>query len=183
MQDELGSIGVKKAFPLTRFLNNELNKIRGSGVLQNIMAISKQNCPLDEKQTPITLQKMVLLFTVFLLGGILSIIIFIIEKAISNEKYGTSDKHDSKQCNLNRGRISVNYEITVKQSQKREKKWKRKISHLNHQVLHLQRSLMILKMKNRKLTTKKWLMLQKEKLQVNSQVQQEPKLICRPSSI
>ena len=182
MPDILGSIGVKKAFPLTRFLNNELNKIRGSGVLQNIMAISKQNCPLDEKQTPITLQKMVLLFTVFLLGGILSIIIFIIEKAISNEKYGTSDKHDSKQCNLNRGRISVNYEITVKQSQKREKKRKRKISHLNHQVCHLQRSLMILKMKNRKLTTKKWSM-QKEKLQVNSQVQQEPKLICRPSSI
>ena len=183
MPDILGSIGVKKAFPLTRFLNNELNKIRGSGVLQNIMAISKQNCPQDEKQMPITLHKMVLLFTVFVLGGILSIIIFIIERAISNEKCGTSKKHDSKQCNMNRGRFSANYEITVEQSQKTAKKRKRKISHLNHQVRHLQRSLMILKMKNRKLMTKKWSMLHKEKPQVNNQLQQEPKLICRPSSI
>ena len=51
MQDGLGSIGVKKALPFTTFLNYELN--RRSGVLQNVLAIPKQNCPLDENLMPI----------------------------------------------------------------------------------------------------------------------------------
>ena len=111
MQEPLSSIGVKKAWPLTKFLNHELNKLRGSGVLQNIMAISKQNCPQDEKLTPITLQKIVLLFTVFVVGGILSIIIFMIERAISNKRFNTFNKNESNQCNINPGRALENNEI------------------------------------------------------------------------
>ena len=111
MPDILASIGVKKTLPFKKFLNNELNKIRGSGLLQNIMTTPKENCPLDEKLMPITLPKMVFLFTVFVLGGILSIIIFIIERAISNKKYGTLHKYDSKQFNMNTAQTSESNEI------------------------------------------------------------------------
>ena len=83
MKDVLGSIGVKKALPFTKFLNSELNKLRGSGVLQNIVAIPMQNCPLNEKLMPITFPKMVFLFTIFVIGAILSIIVFIFERAVS----------------------------------------------------------------------------------------------------
>ena len=106
MQDVLGSIGVKKALPFTKFLNYELNKLRGSGVLQNVLAIPKQNCPLDENSSPIAFSKTISLFTVFVLGGILSTLIFIFERVVSNEKDGTLKKIDGKQCNTNRGRIS-----------------------------------------------------------------------------
>ena len=99
MQDVLGSIGVKKALPFTKFLNYELNNLRGSGVLQNVQGIPKQNCPLDENPMPIAFSKTVSLFTVFILGGILSIIIFIFEKAISKKKDGTLKTFYGKQCN------------------------------------------------------------------------------------
>ena len=111
MQDVLGSIGVKKALPFTKFLNYELNKLRGSGVLQNVLAIPKQNCPLDENPMPIAFSKMVSLFTVFVLGGILSIIIFIFERAVSNEKDGKLKKIDGKQCITIKRRISKTDEI------------------------------------------------------------------------
>ena len=106
MQDVLGSIGVKKALPFTKFLNYELNKLRGSGVLQNVLAIPKRNCPLDENSMPIAFSKTISLFTVFILGGILSIIIFIFERVVSNEKDGTLKKIDGKHCYTIKRRIS-----------------------------------------------------------------------------
>ena len=96
MQDVLGSIGVKKALPFTKFLNYELNKLRGSGVLQNVLAIPKQNCPLDENPMPIAFSKTVSLFTVFVLGGILSIIIFTFERAVSYKRDGTQEEIDDR---------------------------------------------------------------------------------------
>ena len=96
MQDELGSFGVKKALPFTKFLNYKLNKLRGSGVLQNILTIPKQNCPLNENPMPITFHKMVFLFTVFVLGGILSIIIFTFERAVSYKKNGRLEEIDGR---------------------------------------------------------------------------------------
>ena len=89
MQDVMGSFGVKKGLPFTKFLNYELNKLRASGVLQNVLAISKQSCPLDKNPMPIAFSKTVFLFTVFVLGGILSLIIFIVERAVSNKNDGT----------------------------------------------------------------------------------------------
>ena len=106
MQDELGSIGIKKALPFTKFLNYKLNKLRGSGVLQNILTIPKQNCPLNENPVPITFLKMVFLFTVFILGGILSIIIFTFERALSYKKDGTLEKIDSRAI-ANRGLMTT----------------------------------------------------------------------------
>jgi hypothetical protein len=96
MQDALGSFGVKKALPFTKFLNYELNKLRGSGVLQNALAVPKQNCPLDENPMPIIFSKMIFLFTVFVLGGALSIITFIFERALSNTKDCTLEKINGK---------------------------------------------------------------------------------------
>ena len=92
----LESIGVKKDLPFTKFLNYELNKLRGSGVLQNILTAPKQSRPINENPTPITFSKMVFLFTVFVLGGTVSILIFIIERAISKKKDGTLEKNDGK---------------------------------------------------------------------------------------
>ena len=112
MPDILASIGVKKELPFTKFLNNELNKLRGSGVLQRVLAIPKQNCPMDEKLMPITFPKMVFLFTIFVLGGMLSIIIFICETAISNKRNGTLEKN--RQCNMNNGRSIEDIEIGSK---------------------------------------------------------------------
>ena len=113
MQDVAASIGVKKGLPLTKFLNYELNKLRGSGVLQNVLAIPKQNCPLDENLMPITFSKTVFLFTVFVLGGILSIIMLIVEKAVSNKKDGTLKKIDEKQCNIVKESFSKTDEIEI----------------------------------------------------------------------
>ena len=91
MQDILLSIGIKKALPFTKFLNYELNKLRGSGVLQNSLAVPKKNCPQDDNLMPITFHKMIFLFTVFVLGGTISIIIFIVERAFSNKKLENMD--------------------------------------------------------------------------------------------
>ena len=113
MQDVTASIGVKKGLPFTKFLNYELNKLRGSGVLQNVLAIPKQNCPLDENPMPITFSKMVFLFIVFVLGGILSIIILIVESAVSNKKDGTLKKIDEKQCNIVKESFSKTDEIEI----------------------------------------------------------------------
>ena len=113
MQDVAASIGVKKGLPLTKFLNYELNKLRGSGVLQNVLAIPKQSCPLDENLMPITFSKTVFLFTVFVLGGILSIIMLIVEKAVSNKKDGTLKKIDEKQCNIVKENFSKTDEIEI----------------------------------------------------------------------
>ena len=110
MQGVLESIGVKKALPLTKFLNYELNKLRGSGVLQNILAIPKQNCPIDGNPTPITFSKMVCLFTVFILGGTLSIIIFIIERVISNKKDGPLEKIDDRAIAIMRSTRDLAYQ-------------------------------------------------------------------------
>ena len=106
MQDELGSIGIKKALPFTKFLNYKLNKLRGSGLLQNILTIPKQNCPLNENPVPITFLKMVFLFAVLVLGGILSIIIFTFERAVSYKKDDTLEKIDGRAI-ANRGLMTT----------------------------------------------------------------------------
>jgi hypothetical protein len=113
MQDVLGSIGVRKALPFTKFLNYELNKLRGLGVIQNVFAIPEQNCPLNENPMPITFFKMVFLFSVFILGGTLSIIIFIFERSVSRQKDGILENTDGKQCKTTKGRIPKTNEIGV----------------------------------------------------------------------
>ena len=113
MLEEWASIGVKKSLPVTKFLNYEMNKLRGSGVLQNILAIPKQSCPLNENLMPITFHKMIFLFSVFVLGGMLSIIIFIFESAVSRQKDGTLENIDGNQCNAIKGRIPKTNEIGV----------------------------------------------------------------------
>ena len=111
MQDALESIGAKKALPFTKFLNYGLNKVKGSGVLQNILAIPKRNCPLDENPIPITFFKIVFLFAVFIVGVILSSIIFIFERALLNGRDGRLKKDDVKQCKMCKQRIPETSEI------------------------------------------------------------------------
>ena len=113
MQEALMSIGVKKGLPYTKFLNRELSKLRGSGVLQNILAIPKLTCPLDEELIPITFSKIIFLFTIFVFGGALSIIIFGFEQAFSKKRDATIKTNDSKQRNMTKGRIPKTNEIGV----------------------------------------------------------------------
>ena len=114
MQDVLASIGVKKALPFTKFLNYELTKLRESGVLQNVLAVSKQTCPLDENLMPINFSKTIFLFTVFIVGGVISVIIVIFERAVSNNKEGTLEKIDGKHCNaIKKGRDSSTEKIEI----------------------------------------------------------------------
>ena len=75
MQEALMSIGVKKGLPYTKFLNRELSKLRGSGVLQNILAIPKLTCPLDEELIPITFSKIIFLFFVFVYLVVLMLVL------------------------------------------------------------------------------------------------------------
>ena len=113
MQDVLGSIGVRKALPFTKFLNYELNKLRELGVIQNVFTVPEQNCPLNENPMPITIFKMVFLFSVFVLGVILSIIILIFEKAVLRHKDGTLEHIDGKQYKTINGIIPKTNEIGV----------------------------------------------------------------------
>ena len=114
MQETLSSIVVKKTLPYTKFLNYELNKLRGSGVLHNVLAYPTQKCPLDETPTQITFSKIVFLCTVFILGVILSIIIFVFERAILNKKDGTLKKNDGKQRKMIQEEIPETREIVVR---------------------------------------------------------------------
>ena len=111
MQEALMSIGVKKGLPYTKFLNRELSKLRGSGVLQNIIAIPKLTCPLDEELIPITFSKIIFLFIILVLGGTLSIIIFIFERAFSKKRDATIETNDTKQGNITKRRIPKMNEI------------------------------------------------------------------------
>ena len=111
MQNVLGSIGARKTLPFTKFLNYGLNKVKGSGVLQNIFAVPKRNCLLDENPLPITFFKMVFLFAVFFVGVILSSIIFIFERAVSRQKDGILENTDGRQCKTTKGRIPTTNEI------------------------------------------------------------------------
>ena len=112
MPDVLVSIGVQKALPFTKFLNYGLNKLRESGALQNALAAPKQNCPKSHP-IPITFSKMIFLFTVFVLGGTLSIIIFIFERAFSKKGDATMATNDRKQHNMIKRRIPKTNEIGV----------------------------------------------------------------------
>ena len=80
MQKTLSSIGVKKDLPFTKFLNYELNKLRESGILQNILVNPKDNCPLDENPKAITFSKLVFyLPSLFLVGYSQSLSLFLKE--------------------------------------------------------------------------------------------------------
>ena len=79
------SFGVKKGFPLSRFLNFEITKMRRSGLLQHIMerdAMKKHFCPEQVKfddKVPIKLQKVMFPFSILLLGVVFSVIFLFIE--------------------------------------------------------------------------------------------------------
>ena len=77
------SYGAMKGSPYTKFLNHEINKLRGSGILLNILSrYQKQPCQTDEALDQITLQKTVFLFAFFVVGVLLSIAILFTEKII-----------------------------------------------------------------------------------------------------
>ena len=79
------SFGVKKGFPFSPFLNFELTKMRGSGLLQLINqrnALKKPLCTEEatfDDRVQIKIQKVIFPFCIILLGIICSVIILSIE--------------------------------------------------------------------------------------------------------
>ena len=79
------SFGVKKGFPFSPFLNFEITKMRGSGLLQLINQRNALKKPLCADETTfdgkvkIKIQKVIFPFCIILLGVIFSVIILSIE--------------------------------------------------------------------------------------------------------
>ena len=79
------SFGVKKGFPFSPFLNLEITKMRGSGLLQLINqrnALKKPLCTEEatfDGKVKIKIQKVIFPFSIILLGVIFSVIILSIE--------------------------------------------------------------------------------------------------------
>ena len=79
------SFGVKKGFPFSPFLNFEITKMKGSGLLQLIIqrnALKKPSCTEEvtfDDKNQIKIQKVIFPFSIILLGVIFSVIILSIE--------------------------------------------------------------------------------------------------------
>ena len=105
------SVVIKKESPYTRFLNHQINKLRTSGIMQELLekhATRKPLCQTKEKSKSIHFQKVVFPFFVYMIGVISALAIFFFENIIAkrNEKVDTDKGSYSKtvevgvQCDL-----------------------------------------------------------------------------------
>ena len=91
------SIGMKKGSPYTPFLNYQINKLRMAGILQGILTRHeiKLHCEglNDEGLISISIEKVVFLFTILIVGGVISALILFIEKMIDANKCEQVEQH------------------------------------------------------------------------------------------
>ena len=83
------SFVMRKGLPYTSFFNYQINQLRGSGILQYIYKkhnLKTPSCDPEEKLHSISLQKVVFPFLIYIIGAILAVVIFIIEKITATEK-------------------------------------------------------------------------------------------------
>ena len=83
-------MGIQKGLPYTCFMNHEITKLRGSGMLQLFFLRHASKTPTcnysdgnDNTVVSLSIQKIVFLFVIILLGMVLSVKIFAVEKIIS----------------------------------------------------------------------------------------------------
>ena len=102
---------IQKELPFTKFLNQQISKLRGSGIMQHLLekhAKKKPLCQTEENPKPIPFKKVIFPFFVYMIGVISALAIFFIENIIAkrNEKVDTDKGSYSKtvevgvQCDL-----------------------------------------------------------------------------------
>ena len=84
------TIGIQKGSPYIRFMNHEITKLRGSGMLQRffIRPNSKNSVcnNSDTNEDPIvslSFEKVIFLFAIFLFGSVFAILLLISERSFS----------------------------------------------------------------------------------------------------
>ena len=85
------SIGMKKGSPYTPFLNYHINQFRDAGILQNTLTRYEIKSPCEGPEgdglpISISIEKVVFLFTILIVGGVTSALILLIEKVIAANK-------------------------------------------------------------------------------------------------
>ena len=96
------SIGMKKGSPYTPFLNYQINKLRMTGILQNTLTRHEIKSPCEGHEghinegdglISISIEKVVFLFTILIVGGVTSALVLLIEKVIAANKSEQVEQH------------------------------------------------------------------------------------------
>ena len=96
------SIGMKKGSPYTPFLNYQINKLRMTGILQNTLTRHEIKSPCEGHEghinegdglISISIEKVVFLFTILIVGGVTSALLLLIEKVIAAIKSEQVEEH------------------------------------------------------------------------------------------
>ena len=92
------SIGMKKGSPYTPFLNYHINQFRDAGILQNTLTRYEIKSPCEGPEgdglpISISIEKVVFLFTILIVGGVTSALILLIEKVIAANKSEQVEQH------------------------------------------------------------------------------------------
>ena len=113
---------IKKESPYTQFINHQISKLSGSGIIQHLLekhATKKPSCQTEEKSTSIQFKKVIFPFFIYIIGVISALAIFFIELIIAHrngkiqmskqnhmiEKYSNTNEIGV-QCNLIQGPLN-----------------------------------------------------------------------------
>ena len=84
------TIGIQKGSPYIRFMNHEITKLRGSGMLQRFLSRpNSKNSVCNNSDTnedtivSLSFEKVVLLFAIFLFGSVFASLLLIAERSFS----------------------------------------------------------------------------------------------------
>ena len=107
---------VKKELPYTQFLNHQISKLSGSGIMQRLLekhATEKPSCQSEEKSTSIQFKKVIFPFFIYLIGVISALAIFFIELIMAhrNEKIQMSNQNHKVEKYSNTNEIGVQCDL------------------------------------------------------------------------
>ena len=83
------TIGIQKGSPYIRFMNHEITKLRGSGMLQRFLTrpdLKNTVCNssgTNENLVSLSFEKVIFLFAIFLFGSVFAILLLIVERSFS----------------------------------------------------------------------------------------------------
>ena len=83
------TIGIQKGSPYIRFMNHEITKLRGSGMLQRFLSRPNSknsvcnNSDTNEDLVSLSFEKVIFLFAIILLGSVFAILLLFAEKSFS----------------------------------------------------------------------------------------------------
>ena len=107
---------IKKELPYTQFINHQISKLSGSGIMQHILAKhapKKPICQTEEKSKSIQFQKVIFPFFIYMIGVISALAIFFIELIIAhrNEKIQMSNQNHKVEKYSNTNEIGVQCDL------------------------------------------------------------------------